>query len=129
MNPMMLIAKAQQSWLLRWLLGLNGFSIMPSKPGDDPMRRIQVRMMTTVGGLLTLLVTLIVGVVAGITALVASTPRPVGWIMVIAGGVLLLSGLRPWLRSRAARMPTPGVLSISLLLNLAAVAGGLWILR
>ncbi|MDD4889658.1 MAG: hypothetical protein PHU85_06980 [Phycisphaerae bacterium] len=128
LNPLMLVMKAQNSRLARWLLGLNNFSIMPTRPGEDPMARIKARMATTLSGLVALMFTVVVGLVAGMTALLARSHRPVGWVLATCGGLLLAFTVLSWVRSRSCRLPDPGVIVVSAVLNALAVAGGVAIL-
>jgi len=128
MNPLAWILRAQQSRTFRWLLGLSNFNLMGEPPGQDPIRRMQVRVVTTLIGLLALATTLLALLVAGVAALAASTLRPAGWVLLVGSlAALLLVGQSLW-RSRRGRMPDPGVLYVTALLNLSGVAAAVAIL-
>jgi len=89
---------------------------------------MQVRVVTTLIGLLALATTLLALLVAGVAALAASTLRPAGWVLLVGSlAALLLVGQSLW-RSRRGRMPDPGVLYVTALLNLSGVAAAVAIL-
>lgn len=123
LNPMMLIALAQRSRLFRWLLGLHNFSLMPTEPGQDPVRRLQVRMMTTLAGALAFLFTVLLLSIAGIAALLGAQ-RPAGWIMIVGGSLMLLLSGWAGYRSFSGKMPTPGATVIALAASVLAIIGG-----
>ena len=125
-NPLLLVNAAQRSHLVRWLMGLRNFSLMPTRPGEDPMHRMQLRLMTTLSGLLAGLISLIVWAAAGVAAWAAPSLRPTAWTLAVGGGAMLLLALRATLQSRLARMPTPGVLWVTIVLDLAAIATAVW---
>jgi hypothetical protein len=147
-NPLALVALAQRRRAIAWLLGLRNFSLLgpgaggaiggagmpgagspprPVAPPPDPVRRLKVRMATTLGGILTLLLTLLMFLVAGIAS-AAGAARPTGWILAVGGGIVVLLAAWAAIRSMTSRMPTPGVLVITLALDVLALAGGVAIL-
>ena len=127
-NPFSLLNMAQRSGLFRWLLGLNGFSLMPDRPGEDPMQRLQLRLMTSLSGLLAGVITLILWAVAGVALWVAGSNRPAGWTLLVGGGVTLLLAGRSVLQCRTGRMSVPGAIIVAVVLDLAAVAAAGWML-
>jgi hypothetical protein len=131
-NPFSLLNMAQRSRLLRWLLGLSGFSLMPSKPqprpGEDPMQRLRVRLMTSLSGVLAGVISLILWAAGGIALWVGQSHRPAGWTLLVGGGVMLLLAGRSVLQCRAGRMPVPGAIIVAIVLDLAALAAAGWIL-
>ena len=128
MNPLALILRAQQSRTFRWLLGLSNFSLMPQRPDEDPIGRMQLRVVTTLVALAALAVTLIVLLAAGLAGLIASTARPAAWILLIGGMVALALAAHSMWRSRRGRMPGPGALYVTALLNAAGVTAAILIL-
>ena len=129
-NPFSLLKVAQRSGLMRWLLGLTGFSLMPAqpRPGEDPMRRLQVRLMTSLSGVLAAVVSLIVWAAGGIALWAGSSHRPAGWTLLVGGAAMLLLAGRAVLQCRTARMPVPGAIIVAIVLDLAALAAAGWIL-
>jgi len=124
-NPLSMIVRAQQSRTFRWLLGLKGFSLAPVREDDNPLRRIQLRLLTTLEGLLALAFTLLSLLVAAVAGLISGSARPAGWVLLVGSMVaLILVGRSLW-RSRRGAMPDPGVLYITAALNLAAVAAAI----
>ncbi len=128
MNPLPLILRAQQSRTIRWLLGLNNFSLLGEQPGQDPMDRLRVRIVSTLIGLAALATTLLAMLAAGVTALAADTLRPAGWVLLAGSLAALLLGFQSLWRSRRGSMPGPGVLYVTASLNLTGCAAAVAIL-
>jgi len=127
-NPFSLLNMAQRSRLMRWLLGLNGFSLMPGRPGEDPMQRLQVRLMTSLSGMLAGAISLIVWAAAGIALWAGQSNRPAGWTLLVGGGVMLLLAGRSTFQCRAGRVSVPGAIIVAIVLDLAALAAAGWML-
>ena len=121
-NVLSMMARAQRSPVLRWLLGLGGFGLMPASPDDDPIRRLQVRVLTTIEGIGAVVLMLLALLVAGAAALLADGPIVPGWILMVGGTVAMVLALRSIWRSRRARIAVPGISWLACLLNLLAMA-------
>ncbi len=147
-NPLALAAMAQRRRAVAWLLGLGNFSLLgpgmggsiggagmpgagssprPVAPPPDPVRRLKVRMATTLAGILAFILTLLLFLVGGIAS-AAGASRPAGWILACGGGIVLLPAAWAAIGSLTGRMPVPGVVIVTLALDVLSAAGGIAIL-
>lgn len=117
------IARVQRSGMLRWLLGLRGFSVVSTRPGGNPIERLKVRLLTTLEGLVSLAVTVVGLAMAGVVWAVAGSPRPACVVLMVSGTAALVVAVRALWRSRRAGLPDPGVLYLAAGLNLLAAVG------
>ncbi|MCG3179471.1 MAG: hypothetical protein BIFFINMI_01806 [Phycisphaerae bacterium] len=122
-----MLARAQRSATMRWLLGMKGFSLMPTSPGEDPMQRLMVRLRTTLEGAVALVVTILTALVSLLTWLLASPAAPF-WVLTVGSTVAMFFVIRSMWRSWRVRIPVAGITWVACVVNVAALAGGIAVL-
>ncbi len=120
-----IIARAQRSALIGWLLGMRRFDMFSPAPGGDPMMRMRIRLLTIIETVAALLVTLVTLIIVGIVALAAPESVLGAGVMLVGGCVALLFVMRSLWRSMRAKMSAPGLAWVVGVLNIAAMAAAL----